>query len=223
MSRVHEIASARPTYGRPVRHRRAHLEANGMIEPGTTDEDLGGQGGAEVRAGRILDSFLSAHTRRWHTHAQLCATVDPVDGHGARVALIALALRPDLSREAIIYAIGHDFGEVVIGDMSGPAKRCNPDLSAAISAIEAQHRDTLAIPRAAWLRDADRIAVEVADKLDSWLWAVRHRPELDNSDAWRQMIDRTIEHAEKIDAVAGRAVRRAVGAVRDNLERGGAL
>jgi 5'-deoxynucleotidase YfbR-like HD superfamily hydrolase len=114
-------------------------------------------------------TWRATFTRRWHTHPDLCHTVDPVGGHSERVALILLHFWPDASRDLIIAAMMHDLAESITGDMPPSAKEMFPtfDLMERHVAIAAGwHVD---------LSDTDQERLKFADKLDALMWAEHHR------------------------------------------------
>ena len=66
--------------------------------------------------------FRASFVRRWHTNPDLAQTVDTLAGHGGRVARIILKLWPDASAALLQWALVHDDGESVVGDVPAPAK-----------------------------------------------------------------------------------------------------
>ena len=66
--------------------------------------------------------FRASFVRRWHTNPDLAQTVDTLAGHGGRVARIILNLWPDASKALLQWALVHDDGESVVGDVPAPAK-----------------------------------------------------------------------------------------------------
>ena len=66
--------------------------------------------------------FRASFVRRWHTNPDLAQTVDTLAGHGGRVARIILKLWPDSSLALLHWALVHDDGESVVGDVPAPAK-----------------------------------------------------------------------------------------------------
>lgn len=132
--------------------------------------------------------FRAGRTYRWHANADLCDSVDPVDGHAARVARIILALHPAPSIDLITAALTHDDGEQGVGDMTGPAKRDNLVLAEALARAERRAR------RALWHGDPaaletslDQLWLDFADGLDAYMWAAWHRPAVLERGDWRAM------------------------------------
>lgn len=148
----------------------------------------------------ILTKWKAGFVRRWHSNPDLCGTIDPTDGHSARVVKLALMLQPDLSRDAIIYAISHDDGECGLGDVSGLWKRNNPELAKQLQVSEAENRATLGINLPDISEHELRI-VDAADKIDAYLWMMHHNPKLAETEDWKtakdmvyQMIFRLADH-----------------------------
>lgn len=135
----------------------------------------------------LLAVWHAGRTRRWHMHPHLSATEDYIDGHAARVTLLALSIWPGLSREAIVYALTHDHGEHAVGDVSNPVKRSFPDLAAALDQAEEAARMTLGFSEVAEGRDAR--VIKIADRLDAWLWMMHHRPHLASLAGWVADLD----------------------------------
>jgi hypothetical protein len=146
----------------------------------------------------ILDKWNACAVRRWHTNPHLCDTADRIDGHSTRVALIALALRPSLTREALIYAITHDLGEHAVGDLASPAKRANPEFAKAAAELESVARYGFGFDHSVHLDPYDLAAIELADRLDAWLWMCRHNPGLRLRADWVEAIEGALDAAEDL-------------------------
>lgn len=132
----------------------------------------------------IYRAWRASFVRRWHSNPDMCHTVDPISGHQLRVALLALSLRPDLSRAALIHAITHDQGEVATGDLPHDAKVANPELRSIVEMVEtaertAQRWDSAPLP------DGEGELLKLCDWLDAYMWVLRHRPRLTHRKDWR--------------------------------------
>ena len=130
--------------------------------------------------------FRAGSVRRWHANPDLCHTVDRVDGHAARVARIILAMHPAPSLALVSAALQHDDGESVSGDVPADAKRRDPFLSDRLHVIEsaaivALWGDKTAIS----LSVEERIWLKFADRLDAFMWASEHAPEIMGEVGWR--------------------------------------
>lgn len=131
----------------------------------------------------ILGAWEATFTRRWHRHAYLAATHDPICAHQGRVALLAVVLFPT-AHAVHRAAIMHDMGEAAVGDVPNPVKNANPDLKAALDRIEAEAMAAMQLP-AVTLDDRERDMLRLCDKLDAILWARHHRPDLMEEPGWR--------------------------------------
>lgn len=120
-------------------------------------------------------------TRRWHTNPDLCDTIDRIDGHGARVARLILVLHPEPTMDLICAALIHDDGESEVGDMKAPLKDAAPVIADALAEMESIFRVTI---WGEWARDIDDPWIKFADRLDAYMWARHHRPDIMDSDGW---------------------------------------
>jgi len=132
---------------------------------------------------KIDKIFRAGFVRRWHQNPDLCHTADPVDGHSGRVARLILALHPNPSMGLLRAALVHDDGEHATGDMSGPAKRANPQMSEMLDRMERAARIDL------WGSDfelwqEEHVWLKFADRLDAYMWAKHHAPHITDSDDW---------------------------------------
>lgn len=134
----------------------------------------------------MIDAWKAALSRRWHTNADLAHTVDPVAAHGARVAVLAMLIDPNLSGGAIRVAVLHDWGEYRVGDFPAPFKWDNPDIAEILAAKEADAIEAmgLSLPQ---LSDDEAALIKMCDMLDSWLWCKQHRPDLMRREDWREL------------------------------------
>ena len=138
-----------------------------------------------------LKAWKASFTRRWHSNYDLADTLDYVAGHQGRVALLMLALKPDVSRVALIHAITHDQGEVATGDVSAMVKR----------AMSHDCRDQLAFCEAeeviAQFGDLQNLTVmetmllRLCDRLDAWMWMMRHARHLYAREDWQKQLAET--------------------------------
>lgn len=118
----------------------------------------------------IARIWRAGFVRRWHANHDLCHTVDPVDGHEARVAKLVMALWPDdVDIETIWLALTHDDGEHVTGDIPYTFQKPEELLLAEENAISEMWGEYqycgLAIDR-----------VKFCDRLDAYLWAHKYAP-----------------------------------------------
>lgn len=131
----------------------------------------------------ILKAWNASFVRRWHTHPQLCDSVDYDSGHQQRCALLMLSFWPDSSRNAIVAALLHDQGECDAGDMAHPAKKRHPEIRELLHAVE---MDGIAAQGFTYpnLSTVETARLSFCDLLDSYVWMLRHKPILARKVEW---------------------------------------
>lgn len=155
---------------------------------------------AQLQVSELLAAWRAGRVRRWHTNPHLARTSDFVDGHAARVAVLALTLMPSMSRDAIIYALTHDHGEHAVGDMSYMVKMANPEISAELQEMEDRAREGLGFGHSI---DGDESkVVKLADWLDAWLWMVHHEPHLSTREDWCVQLSQAMSIAAEVGVSA---------------------
>lgn len=168
---------------------------------------------------RVFRAWRASFVRRWHSHPDLCDTTDYVAGHQGRCVVLLLALHPDASRELIARVATHDQGEIAFADVAGPAKQRNPYLAASVEELEREEIDAQGFggkPGAVHdLLDVnDFLLVKLVDRLDTWLWMIRHAPRLSERPDWVALRQRirddagTLRLGEEVDAVIDEALGR---------------
>lgn len=135
-------------------------------------------------------AWCAGFVRRWHMNHHLCDTVDYTSGHQQRCAILLLKFWPDASREEIISTLTHDQGEFDSGDMSYTAKRKHPSLKEMLEVVEADSIRDQGLPP---VKYTSRIAF--VDRLDSYLWMLRHAPHLRLHDDWMSQMNDLLEYA----------------------------
>ncbi len=130
-----------------------------------------------------MTPWRASFTRRWHANPDLCHTIDPVAAHSGRMGILALTLWPDASRDLLAACLTHDLGEWATGDVPAPAKR-DPELRAALDRLEAQALD--AMQMGLDLSPMDEWRLRYLDRLDAYMWAEFHHPDLIKRKAWRK-------------------------------------
>lgn len=125
---------------------------------------------------RIPETWRAGLVRRWHTNAYLQATDDSVAAHSFRVMALAMLLKPDLSRAALVFAMKHDLGEIATGDIPYPVKQGLPsEIASALERIEEDAADRLLPDGAPGPFPPEEFRLVLAcDRLDSALWARLH-------------------------------------------------
>ena len=142
-------------------------------------------------------AWLAGNTIRWHRNPHLSGSNDRVDGHSARVAFIILRLEPNPSAALLKMALIHDLGESGVGDIAYPVKLENPDLNVILERLEAKVIEKMGfeIPT---LTSRESELLEIADKLDAYLWALHHMPSRVMSDGrWMVHRQRILRRAEE--------------------------
>lgn len=126
----------------------------------------------------IQSQFRASFVRRWHTNPDLAQTVDTLAGHGGRVARIILKLWPDASEALLQWALVHDDGESVVGDV--------PSTTKGATVIQEQERAALdrIWPGLPELTPDEYERLKFADRLDAYMWAKHHAPHTLESDGW---------------------------------------
>lgn len=154
----------------------------------------------------VLRAWRAGRVRRWHTNPHLSRTDDYVDGHAARVAVIAMTLYPEISRDGIIFALTHDHGEHAVGDMSYMVKIAKPEIAAELEEMEDSERAEMGFGS---LEDEkERKIVKLSDWLDAWLWMFHHEPHLAGRKDWAQQLSAAMSMANDVGVSA--SVRRLV-------------
>ena len=135
---------------------------------------------------QVAKMWLAGFVRRWHSNPFMAHVDDRLLGHSGRVALLMLGLWPDTPREALISAIVHDLPEVVIGDVSGLAKRNHPALKVALDVVEAEAAIEMGCEPSIDPVWGERL--HLCDKLDAYLYAKHHRPDRMRLDDWPEAL-----------------------------------
>ena len=137
--------------------------------------------------------FYAGLTNRWHTNPWLAQTCDRLDGHQGRVARLILALWPDASRDLLIAALTHDDGESVTGDI--PATMLKTADQRGAETLAQNEIWGTGFQLLAWY---ERERLNLADKLDAYMWAEHHQPREvmtreEWSDAWHEISTLSVE------------------------------
>ena len=149
----------------------------------------------------ITDIFRAGLVRRWHCNPDLAHTVDRIDGHGARVARIIIALHPEPSFGLIEGGLSHDDGEWISGDVNRTTKASRPVFSQMLGEIEQESRILLwGYDATADLSSSERLWLKFADRLDAYMWAQHHAPHVLTGDDWPDARVWLLETAEALGA-----------------------
>ena len=139
------------------------------------------------------DARMAGNVRRYHTWP--VRDQQTVAHHSWNKARILLEIWPDAPREAIVYALRHDLGEVGTGDIPFPIKRENPDLKAIMDRLEDDVLQGMgvAIPHVSVLWSQ---RLKVCDLLEMWEYGMEEVL-MGNLFAW-PIIDRTLSVVTKM-------------------------
>jgi 5'-deoxynucleotidase YfbR-like HD superfamily hydrolase len=132
--------------------------------------------------------WRSGFVRRWHSNPDMAHTAQTNAQHMWGCAVLAKFLFPG-RYDVLTACLLHDCGEVDIGDLSGPAKRENPDVARMVSKLESNKMTELGI---------DYIPcpeMKFVDMLEAYLWVHKHNPKLLSTDEW-------VEQARQLDTMA---------------------
>lgn len=139
------------------------------------------------------DVRQAGNVQRYHTwpvnHRQTVAH------HSWNKVRVLLTIWPDAPREAIVYAIYHDVGEVGTGDVPFPIKRENPDLKVIMDRLESGVLAGMGIE----MPDVDLYwakRLKVCDLLEMWEFGMEEVL-MGNQMAW-PIVDRTLAVVEKM-------------------------
>lgn len=130
----------------------------------------------------VTDIHQCGLINRWHAHAIMKDIVDPVDGHSARVAYLLMHFWPHTDRDTLWYALVHDSGEGLTGDLPGIDGR-DPELNSMVVEHQVRRRRTL-WPSLPIPSDRGYKRVKFCDILDRYLMVQLHRPGLLDTHEW---------------------------------------
>lgn len=82
------------------------------------------------------DLRLAGHVQRYHTWPHLRA--QSVGEHTFQLLRLVLQVYPAISKEALVYIVTHDMGEIKTGDLPYPIKKDNPVLQQECDRLEVE-------------------------------------------------------------------------------------
>lgn len=151
----------------------------------------------------IRDLWRSGFVRRWHMNPDMADCGDTTAAHQGRCAMLVIALFPDHSRELLHAAVTHDAAEVVVGDLSAPFKRAGgraAEVALAHAEVEAEVLERVGL--AVDLDELDAARLTLVDRLDAYLMARHHRPQILARDDWREDRERLLDMATELGVFA---------------------
>lgn len=132
------------------------------------------------------EPWMATFVTRWHAGTSapwLAHTMDRIGGHGGRMAVLSLHFWPDASRDLLAACVTHDLGEYVTGDLPCGVKVENPCLCYEVDHVESDALDAMKMnfsPDS----DADLRRLKFLDRLDAYLWAQHHAPQIMSREDW---------------------------------------
>jgi len=148
-------------------------------------------------------AWYATMTPRWHAGDSapwLSSSGDTVASHGARMAILARLTWPDVSADLLWACAAHDLGEADTGDAPLQAKR-DLRLKAELDRLEGEAMTRMGVAYKLTPRDEARL--KYLDRLDAYLWAQHHAPELMSRADWQA--SRAWLHSQSAVLVAGAA------------------
>jgi 5'-deoxynucleotidase YfbR-like HD superfamily hydrolase len=143
------------------------------------------------------DLYKSGFVQRWHTHPVLARSGQTLGHHQWGVATIIAALHPAPSAALLMTAMWHDVGEAVAGDVPHTAKRANLTLSYELGKVEDKARQKLTRCKIA-ISDEGHAWIELADRLEAYLYVQTVEPRLLDGDDWIEALDHIFEMADEL-------------------------
>lgn len=118
------------------------------------------------------DIRLAGRVLRYHTWPHI--RQQSVAEHTWQVLRILLAIWPDAPPHVIRYVMGHDVGELTVGDPPYPIKANNPVLKTEMDRIEGEAQDELfeewMLGEVPDLTEDERWAFKIAEFIEMWEW-----------------------------------------------------
>lgn len=136
----------------------------------------------------ILDILRSGEVRRWHQNPEMVDCNERNSSHQWDTVMILLYLDPNVSRDTLLYALTHDVGELIVGDLSSPFKREYPEVAQDHRTIEMAVREHILCGNSPLLTYDDATLIQTADRLAAYWRMIRHRPALRHDAEWRGMV-----------------------------------
>lgn len=142
-----------------------------------------------------LEIYYSTMVRRWHTNPHMSHTVDPTGYHSGRMAILALAIWPDASRDLLASCLTHDLGEYASGDIPWGSY----DVKREADRFADEWSSDNGIANYLSLKPHERVKLKFLDRLDAYLWARHHNAEyVNNSVDWKIQRDSLHTQAKEL-------------------------
>lgn len=146
------------------------------------------------------EAWMATFVTRWHAGTSapwLAHTVDRIGGHGGRMAVLALYFWPDASRDLLAACVTHDLGEYVAGDLPWSVKGANPEFVTASDAIQGHALEAMGFDMDISRTDLRRL--KFLDRLDAYLWAQHHAPQIMSREDWVMAGQWLVDEAEAME------------------------
>lgn len=136
--------------------------------------------------------YRSGSVTRWHSNPDV--PPQTLADHHGRVAQIVAFFWPD--KPYMLYsALHHDCGELMVGDVSSPAKEANPKLKAVLEEAEAEARKEMGLKPFA----ASYPMLRFADRLEAYCYVTMTRPDILGQDEWVKAVADLWEMAHDLE------------------------
>lgn len=127
---------------------------------------------------RLTTIHETGQVIRYHANPKFNRLTQTNGDHTWGVVAIIFALHPDPSLNLIKAAHFHDAGELFAGDLSYPFKKAHPDIAELHAERERELAVEAGIPGMELpLESVDYLWLELADRLESFMFARLFRPE----------------------------------------------
>lgn len=127
----------------------------------------------------------SGDVTRWHHHAddRLRLSGDTINKHQLRCVDLLVEIFPNPSQQLKEATRYHDEHERWAGDPSHTAKIRFRALALVHKDIEAEINQEKGIPTVT--HELDKMRISLVDRLDPYLWMLKHAPDLAGQEEWR--------------------------------------
>lgn len=129
----------------------------------------------------LYEKWLSGKVQRMHTRPGI--RPENIGEHTWGVMLLLIIFWPGSSRNLLIQALLHDFGEIATGDVPGHVKWATPELAKVMERMEGDHIAAAGFKLSQFpLTAPERVILEIVDRADFCMWAI-HEMRLGNKNA----------------------------------------
>ncbi len=137
----------------------------------------------------MMHIYHATMVKRWHANPHMSDTNDPVGYHSGRMAILALKLWP-CAWDLVGACLTHDLGEYASGDIPYDGDKTTVNAVADEWSIKNELDYHIDYP--------DR-RVKFLDKLDAYLWARHHKPEMvKKNTAWQSQRDWLVSEGKQL-------------------------